>query len=317
MTTEWFYARSGTKHGPFSDEQIRQHAANGTLQATDMIWCTGMTAWEPASQKLSFPPPIPSSGPPPLPADQPTATSSSSVTLRGLAGRAASFLGASAAKVMWQAKLVAFKGRWCSAANPSEWIEYLPSDVFLTSEGMTGKWAALEDGKYLERTPTGGQTERYRIVQLDISSDFLQLQAADGSLFDYTKGQTVTEERQLSEAKESLSQMVGMFTHVRCPSCGQRSGEKSGPPTSTDTRGTIPAFKDLADSVWKLGTTRQKIYQWGVILSKDHSIQDCSYGQVEAVISTTRTHYRCTKCSHAWDVDTVTEKLLPDTFTEV
>jgi hypothetical protein len=66
MADQWYYARNNQKHGPLTPQQLRQAAATGRLQATDMVWKEGMQKWVPASsiQGLFPPPQAAAAGPP-------------------------------------------------------------------------------------------------------------------------------------------------------------------------------------------------------------------------------------------------------------
>jgi hypothetical protein len=50
MASEWFYARDGQKHGPYSSPQLRAMAQSGELLRTDLIWKNGMADWRPAGE---------------------------------------------------------------------------------------------------------------------------------------------------------------------------------------------------------------------------------------------------------------------------
>jgi hypothetical protein len=50
MASEWFYARDGQKHGPYSSPQLRAMAQSGELLRTDLIWKNGMAEWRPAGE---------------------------------------------------------------------------------------------------------------------------------------------------------------------------------------------------------------------------------------------------------------------------
>src|SRR5580704_15798615 len=70
MSDQWYCSRNGKQVGPMSEAQLRQSAAVGKLQPTDLVWKQGMGEWTPA-QKLKglFPPAAPNPQlPPPLPA---------------------------------------------------------------------------------------------------------------------------------------------------------------------------------------------------------------------------------------------------------
>jgi hypothetical protein len=49
MADQWYYARNNQKHGPLTGRQLKQAAATGQLQPTDMVWKEGMPKWVPAS----------------------------------------------------------------------------------------------------------------------------------------------------------------------------------------------------------------------------------------------------------------------------
>ena len=56
MGPEWYYQQNGQKHGPVSGASLKQLAAAGKLQPTDLIWKEGMAKWLPAqSVKGLFP----------------------------------------------------------------------------------------------------------------------------------------------------------------------------------------------------------------------------------------------------------------------
>ncbi len=49
MADQWYYARNNQKHGPLTAQGLRQAAATGHLQPTDMVWKEGMSKWVAAS----------------------------------------------------------------------------------------------------------------------------------------------------------------------------------------------------------------------------------------------------------------------------
>ena len=72
MADQWYYSHRGQQVGPVSPEQLRQAAAVGQLQRTDLVWKQGMAAWVPAEKlKGLFPPTISPSAD--LPSSIPTA----------------------------------------------------------------------------------------------------------------------------------------------------------------------------------------------------------------------------------------------------
>jgi hypothetical protein len=69
---EWYYTKTGSQVGPVTWTQLRELAASGQLQPTDMIWRPG-SDWVAAGfgGALSFPPARPASAPPARPAPAP------------------------------------------------------------------------------------------------------------------------------------------------------------------------------------------------------------------------------------------------------
>ena len=49
MADQWYYTRNKQQQGPVSLEQLKQLAAGGQLQPTDMIWKDGLPQWQAAS----------------------------------------------------------------------------------------------------------------------------------------------------------------------------------------------------------------------------------------------------------------------------
>ena len=45
----YFVGKNGQQTGPFSVEQLREMAASGQLNGTDLVWREGMAEWQPAS----------------------------------------------------------------------------------------------------------------------------------------------------------------------------------------------------------------------------------------------------------------------------
>jgi TM2 domain-containing membrane protein YozV len=44
---EWYYARASQQFGPVAEQQLTQMVAAGQLRADDLVWCQGMTDWQP------------------------------------------------------------------------------------------------------------------------------------------------------------------------------------------------------------------------------------------------------------------------------
>lgn len=72
MAAQWHYTKGSERHGPVSSDQLRQLAASGQLQPTDLVWKDGMAEWQKASAVKGLFPPQASgpTEPPPIPKDQ-------------------------------------------------------------------------------------------------------------------------------------------------------------------------------------------------------------------------------------------------------
>jgi hypothetical protein len=61
---QWYYAKSGTRLGPISEEELKNHANCGELSRSDLVWSTESDEWKPASTVPGLfnrvPPPLPS-----------------------------------------------------------------------------------------------------------------------------------------------------------------------------------------------------------------------------------------------------------------
>lgn len=79
----WYYGQNGDQFGPFTREKLQELAAAGILRSYDLVWCEGMTEWEPAERiSALFPAPAfaasptqrwrPPTGPPPSYGPPPT-----------------------------------------------------------------------------------------------------------------------------------------------------------------------------------------------------------------------------------------------------
>ncbi|HYV38587.1 MAG TPA: DUF4339 domain-containing protein [Gemmataceae bacterium] len=51
MDAEWYFAEKGQQHGPVTFDELRERAAAGLLQPSDLIWKTGLADWQPASSQ--------------------------------------------------------------------------------------------------------------------------------------------------------------------------------------------------------------------------------------------------------------------------
>src|SRR5262245_54926646 len=48
MADEWYFTVQGQRQGPVSTAQLREYAASGHLQPSDLVWKDGMPNWVPA-----------------------------------------------------------------------------------------------------------------------------------------------------------------------------------------------------------------------------------------------------------------------------
>ncbi len=56
---QYYISKNGQQTGPFTLEQIRSAAMQGTLSMTELCWTEGMATWVPISQVLGVAPPPP------------------------------------------------------------------------------------------------------------------------------------------------------------------------------------------------------------------------------------------------------------------
>ena len=49
MNQDWYYLSGGNRFGPIDTNKLKELAASGGLQPTDMLWRDGMAEWVPAS----------------------------------------------------------------------------------------------------------------------------------------------------------------------------------------------------------------------------------------------------------------------------
>lgn len=78
--TSWHYEKDGERHGPVTEQQLKDLASSGQLQPSSLIWQSGMEQWQPASSLdvIDWPQPVeskPDDLPPPLPPSPPQAAS--------------------------------------------------------------------------------------------------------------------------------------------------------------------------------------------------------------------------------------------------
>jgi hypothetical protein len=67
---QWFTGRGGKQDGPYSDEQLRDMIASGSVTADTLVWSTGMSAWAragevPGLMSAARPPAMPPGAAPP------------------------------------------------------------------------------------------------------------------------------------------------------------------------------------------------------------------------------------------------------------
>ena len=70
MPNQWYYSKNGKQQGTVSDEQLKQLAATGNIQPSDLVWKEGMSQWAEARRIKGLFPTISAvgnHGPPPLP----------------------------------------------------------------------------------------------------------------------------------------------------------------------------------------------------------------------------------------------------------
>ncbi len=92
MAEQWYYSKNNQQQGPVSPEQLKQLAASGQLQPSDLVWKEGMGQWVearklkglfPTETTPPMPPPVPTvakSASPPIPVTAPAIPSAPSVT---------------------------------------------------------------------------------------------------------------------------------------------------------------------------------------------------------------------------------------------
>jgi hypothetical protein len=63
MTDQWYYAQQGQRHGPVSEEHLKELTSSGQVKPADLVWKKGMVSWRPAAKVVGFfdeLPPLPS-----------------------------------------------------------------------------------------------------------------------------------------------------------------------------------------------------------------------------------------------------------------
>lgn len=64
MGRRWYYAKSGGRHGPVSDSELKALAGRGELQPDDLVWTDGLAEWRPARRVNGLFPSAPAEPPP-------------------------------------------------------------------------------------------------------------------------------------------------------------------------------------------------------------------------------------------------------------
>lgn len=54
--TSYFLAIGGKQYGPFTLEQLRPFVPTGQITKETLVWCQGMSAWEPAASRPDIAP---------------------------------------------------------------------------------------------------------------------------------------------------------------------------------------------------------------------------------------------------------------------
>ena len=54
--TAYFLAIGGKQYGPFTVEQLRPFVPTGQITKETLVWCQGMSAWEPAALRPDIAP---------------------------------------------------------------------------------------------------------------------------------------------------------------------------------------------------------------------------------------------------------------------
>lgn len=64
MADAWYYSKNGNSTGPVPRAKMSALLSSGEISGATLVWTAGMTGWEPASNALGTPPPLPSGAPP-------------------------------------------------------------------------------------------------------------------------------------------------------------------------------------------------------------------------------------------------------------
>jgi hypothetical protein len=54
--TAYFLAIDGKQYGPYTVDQLRPFVPTGQINAQTLVWCQGMSAWEPAGMRPDLAP---------------------------------------------------------------------------------------------------------------------------------------------------------------------------------------------------------------------------------------------------------------------
>jgi len=54
QATAYFLAIGGKQYGPFTVDQLRPFVPTGQINGQTLVWCQGMSGWEPASTRADI-----------------------------------------------------------------------------------------------------------------------------------------------------------------------------------------------------------------------------------------------------------------------
>ena len=186
----WHYSIGGNQNGPVSFEELKRLAAADQLGPSDLIWREGDSDWQLASAVDGLLPDKPKTSkaePPPLsPASAQPASPTASPG--GWFKKAHQWVG-------WKINAPHFPGRWISVDDQSLWMEFFQGNEFRHSDGTTGKWDVLDEGKYLDIVVPDGTVHRYTILNFQGGiGGTLQIQDQNGSALSFKKGKTLAQQ---------------------------------------------------------------------------------------------------------------------------
>lgn len=82
-------------------------------------------------------------------------------------------------------------GRWVLRSNEQEWVEFIQGGNFRRSDGTTGKWDYLKNGKFIDFIEKRQITESWRLIHFQggIGAS-LEVEDQHGNVLDFKKGKT-------------------------------------------------------------------------------------------------------------------------------